>query len=70
MNDIIEVERVPFLLYNSKNQTEQIIGTVHWVSDHCFNVTLFDMNTDVFYREYDPEIQRLRAIGIMTNKEE
>ncbi len=61
---------IPLIAYNNKTQQEKIIGIVHWVSDSCFNATLFDAYTDIFYKEYDAENKELRAIGIEINKEE
>ena len=61
---------IPLIVYNNKTQQEKVIGIVHWVSDSCFNATLFDTYTDVFYKEYDAENKALRAIGIEINKEE
>ena len=64
-------ENIPLIAYNSKNQQEKVIGIVHWVSDSCFNATLFDVSyTDIFYKEYDAETKELRNIGIEINKEE
>lgn len=62
---------IPLIGYYPKTQQEKIIGIVHWVSDSCFNATLFDVPyTDIFYKEYDAENKELRAIGIEINKEE
>lgn len=62
---------IPLIVYNNKTQQEKVIGIVHWVSDGCFNVTLFDGSyTDIFYKEYDAETKELRNIGIEINKEE
>ena len=61
---------IPLIAYYPKTQEEKIIGIVHWVSDSCFNATLFDTYTDIFYKEYDAETKELRNIGIEINKEE
>ena len=62
---------IPLIVYNNKTQQEKVIGTVHWVSDSCFNATLFDvLYADIFYKEYDAETKELKNIGIEINKEE
>ena len=61
---------IPLVAYNNKTQQEKVIGIVHGVSDSCFNATLFDPCTDIFYKEYNAENKELRAIGIEINKEE
>lgn len=65
------VVNIPLIVYNNKIQQEKVIGTVHWVTDSCFNATLFDVPyTDIFYKEYDAETKELKNIRIEINKEE
>ena len=64
------VVNIPLIVYNNKTQQEKAIGTVHWVTDSCFNATLFDTYTDIFYKEYDAETKELTNIRIEINKEE
>ena len=70
MMNTMEMENIPLLMYDNKTQRERVIGVVHWVKENCINATLFDVNEDIFYKEYNPETKELRVIGIEINKEE